>query len=552
MKATSPIPVFALSIAFLAALVFLVRFLVESDPVPLKGPSRPISAQSEDRGKSEASRALPLPPKRDSDEFPAFPDLAEELLVQSLAGSEVLRDLTLGFSSREKMNLFLAGAEKNGIRVLGSIPELASVRVRFRDVSKGLRYMDDPEWKGEVSPQYNYPVHQPQLPRAESLEGEKGFADGAPDWLGASEDRADWGKGIKVAVLDSGVDLSHPALQGADLKELSLLEGEPPAPGHGTAVASIIAGKSEGLKGLAPAASILSIRVLNEKGEGDSFTVAQGIVHAVDQGADVINLSLGGESSSALLEHAVGYARSKGVAIVAAVGNEGTRGVAFPARYEGVIGVTSIDAKGSASAFSNYGEGVDLAAPGVDVYSAWEEEGIVSFSGTSTASAFVAGALAAEFSKNPTLPREQVVDLLYEFANESEKPGFDEFTGHGVLNVGRVDNRFDPYVADAAIVGYYFDPAQLREESVPFLVSVQNQGTLWLKNVELEVDLMGKTRKFMLSDLNPGEVKSERLFLESGPGKEGVRIQSRLRVLEREDAKPVNNVRASTITLPSK
>ncbi|HAW97937.1 MAG TPA: hypothetical protein DCX67_05315 [Opitutae bacterium] len=150
------------------------------------------------------------------------------------------------------------------------------------------------------------------------------------------------------------------------------------------------------------------------------------------------------------------------------------------------------------------------------------------------------------------MPREQVVDLLYEFANESEKPGFDEFTGHGVLNVGRVDNRFDPYVADAAIVGYYFDPAQLREESVPFLVSVQNQGTLWLKNVELEVDLMGKTRKFMLSDLNPGEVKSERLFLESGPGREGVRIQSRLRVLEREDANPVNNVRASTITLPSK
>ena len=164
--------------------------------------------------------------------------------------------------------------------------------------------------------------------------------------------------------------------------------------------------------GVAPAARVMPLRVLGREG-GSEFDIVQAIRYAAGlpnvsgllpaRRADVINLSLGGESSSALLEHAVGYARSKGVAIVAAVGNEGTRGVAFPARYEGVIGVTSIDAKGSASAFSNYGEGVDLAAPGVDVYSAWEEEGIVSFSGTSTASAFVAGALAAEFSKNPTL-----------------------------------------------------------------------------------------------------------------------------------------------------
>jgi hypothetical protein len=164
----------------------------------------------------------------------------------------------------------------------------------------------------------------------------------------------------------------------------------------------------------------------------------------------------------------------------------------------------------------------------------------------------VSGALAAEFSRNPDLPREQVVELLYKFANESEKPGFDEFTGHGALNVGRIENRYDPYVTDAAIVGYYFDPEDFGEKQVPFLVNVQNQGTQWLKNVELEVEYMGATKKYLLSNLNPGEVKSERLLLDAGQGREGVRINSRLLLNDKKDVKPENNVRTSTITLPAK
>ena len=198
-------------------------------------------------------------------------------------------------------------------------------------------------------------------------------------------------------------------------------------------------------KGIAPAASILSVRVLNENGEGDSFTVARGIVEAVDRGAQVINMSLGGESSSSVLEQAVRYAHSHGVTVVAAVGNEGREGVAYPARYDGVVGVTSLDANSRVSDFANYGKGVGAGAPGVGVYSAWSEEETVSFSGTSTASAFVAGVLAAELSKKPGAPREQTVDLLYEYANESGKPGFDSFTGHGALSVARIENRFDPY-----------------------------------------------------------------------------------------------------------
>ena len=483
------------------------------------------------------------------EQLDSFAKLRDELLVQSLSGSKVLKDLTLGFASGPQMERFRDEADRNGIRILGEIAGLATLRIRITDLARASRFMD--EWEDEISTHYNYRVRQPELPREEVFEGEKAFGGQAPDWLGAPVDRDNWGRGIKVAVIDSGIDASHPALSGAQVSELSLVEGSPASPGHGTAVASIIVGNSENQKGIAPAASILSVRVLNENGEGDSFTVARGIVEAVDRGAQVINMSLGGESSSSVLEQAVRYAQSNGVTVVAAVGNEGREGVTYPARFDGVVGVTSLDANGRASGFANYGEGVDVGAPGVGVYTAWAEDETVAFSGTSTASAFVAGVLAAELSKNPGAPREQTVDLLYEYANESGKPGFDPFTGHGALNVARIENRFDPYLADAAIVGYYFDPLDFGKAEVPFLVSVQNQGTLWLKNVELEVDYMGLSRKFVISNLNPGEVKSEQLLLNAGKGREGVRIQSRLRVQDREDLKPENNERASTITLPS-
>ncbi|SVD63858.1 uncharacterized protein METZ01_LOCUS416712, partial [marine metagenome] len=268
--------------------------------------------------------------------------------------------------------------------------------------------------------------------------------------------------------------------------------------GHGTAIASLIAGTVEGEEGLAPAAEILSIRVLDGEGGGDSFTVARGIVEAAERGAKVINLSLGSDTSSHVLENAVKYAQEKGAVVVAAVGNDGTRGVSFPARYEGVVGVTSVDAKGRQSAFANYGEEVDLAAPGIGVYAAWSDDQTVSFSGTSSSTAFVTGALAAEISRNPSMKSDQVADMLYRYANEAEKPGEDLWTGHGILNVGRVENRDVSGIRDAAVVGYYFDPAELKGGTTPFLVNVQNQGTEWLKGISLEVEYNGLNRNYLI------------------------------------------------------
>ena len=471
----------------------------------------------------------------------------DELDMALLANSNVLKDLTIGFDSLESMDLFLSGAENNGIQILDQMNELSFLRIRVSDLSKAAQFME--QWENE--PQYNYPVRAPVLPRAEFLEGEKSFGPNANEWLGVADKREEWGRGVKVAILDSGVDRLHDTLDGVFIEEVDLVGGAEISKGHATAIASIIAGSKPSQLGLSPAVSLLSMRVLDEKGEGNSFTVAQGIVEATDRGANVINLSLGGTSRSEVMKNAVDYAHENGVLIVAAVGNDGVGEVSYPAKFENVIGVSSVDANGRQSSFANYGDGVDIAAPGVGVYTAWENEEMVAFSGTSVATAFISGALASEISKNPSLLPNQVVDLVYEYSNESEKPGFDEYTGNGILNMGRIENRNTPNINDGAIVGYYFDPKDMQGGTTPFLVSIQNQGTSWLNNLNLEVKYRGVVRNFLFNDLDPGETRSEQLFLDgSNSSENGVRISSRLTIGTKEDYTPDNNTRVSTISLP--
>jgi hypothetical protein len=505
-------------------------------------PSTPNAPES-----SINSKFLSQSPSQSMDEISLSEDRSH---LWDRAHSPILKDLTLGFSSLQKMHSFLDNAPMNGIKIKGRSDALLTVRFAVKDLPTASRFFDNAE--DQIEPQFNYRLRTPALPRAEYLEGEKSFGAGANVWLGISEERQDWGRGVKVAVLDSGVDRTHSNLAGIAMEDIDLVRSGDSSKGHGTAVASIIAGNESGQLGLAPATSLLSIRVLNSAGEGDSFTVAEGIVQAVDRGAKVINLSLGGTGESKVLKNAVDYAHRNGALVVAAVGNEGVREVSYPAKFDHVIGVTSVDANGRQSSFANYGEGVDIAAPGVGVFTAWEDEGLVAFSGTSTATAFISGALAAEISKNPGLSNAEVVDLLYNFANESEKPGIDKFTGKGILNVGRIDNRNVPNLHDAAIVGYYFDPEHLKGGTTPFQVLVQNQGTSRLDNLSLQVEYRGVVRNFFLNNLTPGDTRSEKLFLDgSVRGGDGVRISSKIFLNGVRDIKPENNNRVSTISLPS-
>jgi serine protease len=180
------------------------------------------------------------------------------------------------------------------------------------------------------------------------------------------------GEGVVVAVVDTGV-ARVPDLVGARVLEgASFVPGAPTANddhGHGTHVAGTIAqatGNGLGAAGMAPAATILPVKVLSAHSGGTSAQVAAGIDYAVDSGAQVINLSLGGPVYSAVIHLAAKKARAKGVLLVAAAGNDGRRVVSWPGALREVIGVSSFGPDGSLAPYSNHGFGVDIAAPGGD------------------------------------------------------------------------------------------------------------------------------------------------------------------------------------------
>jgi subtilisin family serine protease len=215
------------------------------------------------------------------------------------------------------------------------------------------------------------------------------------------------GAGVQVAVLDTGVDATHPALRGRVAEGLDAATGEPlsvdtdqsQGETHGTHVAALAVG--EGV-GVAPGAVLRPVRVFSPDYVGD-FRAAQALVWAVDQGAQVINLSFGGSAYSHLLHEAVNYALERLRVVVAAAGNQGSVARFYPAALPGVIAVGAADGQGNPAWFSNRGPWVGVWAPGVRIYSAFPGGGYGLLSGTSMAAPIVSGIAALVKSSRPLL-----------------------------------------------------------------------------------------------------------------------------------------------------
>ncbi|HRF95017.1 MAG TPA: S8 family serine peptidase, partial [Aggregatilineales bacterium] len=158
-----------------------------------------------------------------------------------------------------------------------------------------------------------------------------------------------------------------------------------------------------GIAGIAPNAQIMPLRVLNRQGVGTYSDVASAIIYAVDHGAQVINLSLGGPNPSSMLQEAIDYAIARNVVIVASAGNTGSEQVLYPALYEPVISVGAVDQNAEHSSFSAYGAQVDIYAPGRDILTTGMLGDYVTMTGTSLSAPFVTGAIVVEQSLNRTL-----------------------------------------------------------------------------------------------------------------------------------------------------
>jgi len=265
---------------------------------------------------------------------------------------------------------------------------------------------------------------------------------------------------ITIAVLDTGVDYTHNDLSGNMWKDsgghfgfdfwnndnnpmddnINGYEGSNWVPNldiyHGTHVAGVAAALTDNGIGMAGVAQvkIMAVKVMNDSGEGTDISVAQGIEYAVDNGADIITMSLGVESSTIALKEAVEYASDHRVLLVAAAGNEGASSVSYPGAYPQVIAVGASDKFDGRASFSNYGSDLEIMAPGTDIWSTKPTNTYRFLDGTSTATPFVSGVAALMLSVNPGLTPEEVREQINSTARDLMSPGWDSETGWGLLN----------------------------------------------------------------------------------------------------------------------
>lgn len=258
------------------------------------------------------------------------------------------------------------------------------------------------------------------------------------------------GEGVKIAILDTGADLDHPDLQQNLLPGKNIInEGLTPNDdnSHGTHCAGIISAINNaiGMVGVAPKAKIIPVKVLDGQGSGDFKNVAKGIHWAVDNGADIISMSLGSPNALAIVRRAIQYADGKGVPVFCAAGNAGlTKDIFYPAKYPETISVGSIDENFNRSSFSNTGDRLDFMAPGGKIFSTVPDNWYAYLSGTSMACPFVVGVAALCLSyqrkNNPNKPLRCAEDYRKIFRQHTipisnpEYAGKKFFQGFGIID----------------------------------------------------------------------------------------------------------------------
>jgi thermitase len=371
---------------------------------------------------------------QDSETQSVDDDLLEKLAALEQSKTVVTGELLLSFRDPQALAAFLARAGKLGIQVLYQDPRLNSARIRYQDRHQlAMELRDHADQYENIGP--NHLVWVPGIPDnikdTDNAGGRVPFESSGLKMIRADQmDRSRWGAGVKVAVLDTGVT-DHEDLVGIKITHLDFVQDGKPYDGHGTAMTGLIAGNDSENGGVSPKSEILDYRVANAEGVGNVATLAEAIIKAVDDGARVLNISLGTTAESRMLARAVEYAIAKNVVVVAAAGNEQASQLAYPAAYEGVISVAAIDANGRQAYFSNSGEGLFIAAPGVGIISPYNDNKTVIGSGTSQAAAIVSGAVSALLSRN--YQASNIRQILTQYAHPSTLPA--NQVGVGVLRL---------------------------------------------------------------------------------------------------------------------
>jgi hypothetical protein len=475
---------------------------------------------------------------RKGDRGPSFRRDDEATEAGALPGQRVLV-----FKDQAALEDFLRRAGDK-LRLMGRLDALNALRVGFSNPDDLASLLNGDEESTLV-----FPVDVPTPGQVSAQEGAVPLGQGLLEWLGITGDNSEWGSGVRVAVLDTGVATS-PAF-ASDISWLNLVDlpGDlTKQNGHGTAVASMIIGQNALTPGVAPGADIVSIRIANDLGQSDSYLLAQGIVAAVDSGASLINISMGSFGDSALVRNAIAYAQAAGSLIIAAAGNNGIDRVSYPAANPGVIAVGAVDAMGNHLAFSNTGNQLAISAPGFGVNAAWTGDQAASVNGTSFSSPIVAGAIAALMSQPGAtkLTPLQASNLLFAYLNDGGEEGNDSAYGAGMPDLGRALNANTRGIYDAALASQRLLPPSAAYPNGQIEVMVQNRGTETLINTGVKISTPNGVVNTNITSLAVNAVKTIRVPIQQTMTS-SIRYNSSVTLSnDIRDSKPSNDSRSET------
>ena len=296
------------------------------------------------------------------------------------------------------------------------------------------------------------------------------------------------GKGVNVAILDTGVDYDHPDLAGNIAGGINYAgswwkDGSTnrlywdDIYGHGSYCAGIVAALNNniGVVGVAPGANLWTVKVLGDDGNGYISDIIQGLEWCVDSGIDIASMSFGAAEYSESLANACDAAYDAGVLLVGAAGNEKGGPVIYPAAYESVIAVSATSTNDVIADFSSIGPEVELAAPGVNIKSTYRNGGYAIGSGTSMACPHVAGAAALTWAADRSLTAEQLRIKLQQTAEDLGAAGPDNLYGYGLVNAAAAAQAAD--IHDVAVTAIAAPSSVFAGDIAAIDVTVQNQGT---------------------------------------------------------------------------
>ncbi|RYG72922.1 hypothetical protein EU245_08235 [Lentibacillus lipolyticus] len=322
---------------------------------------------------------------------------------------------------------------------------------------------------------------------------------------------------VTIAVLDTGVDAQHPELTGRVLSGYDFVNDDGDTTddnGHGTSVASVIAANADnqGMTGIDLKANILPVKVASEAGEGSVYDIMEGIQYAIEHDADVINMSFVSYRSSKLEQQAVNEAYEAGIVQVAAAGNKGIADKGYPAAYPPVIGVSATNKEGGRAYFSNYGDAVDITAPGEKIYSVYENDQYALYDGTSFAAPIVSGVAGLLRASHPEWTNDQVKKVLEASAVSPAKTEWNEHFGYGQVNAFQALTTdltdWDDDAPDTKAQAKELKPGQIIKETVH-----HSMDTDWYR---VEVDTMRKLTVELTNPSNTLDVTAE-ILAADGP-----------------------------------